>query len=66
MLFIIALRGLLNMMICTRLLIQKHATGYYVFGGHMFNSLDAVVEHYKKEIILDCNRTFQSEVCIII
>lgn len=36
-----------------RFLIQKHATGYYVFGGRMFNSLDAVVERYKKEIILD-------------
>ena len=37
-----------------RFLIQKHMdTGYFVFGGRMFNSLQDVIDRYQQEEILE-------------
>lgn len=36
-----------------RFLIQKDSTGYYVVGGRCFNSMDDIIDRYKKEVILD-------------
>ncbi|XP_064391287.1 ras GTPase-activating protein 1-like [Halichondria panicea] len=36
-----------------RFLITRYITGYYVFGGRPYNSLEDIIERYRKEVILD-------------
>lgn len=36
-----------------RFLITRYVTGYYLFGGRPFNSMEDVIDRYRNEVILD-------------